>query len=287
MTRLAVTDLETRDKLLHVRIRRHHARFSDGSWMRRRQTFLLIDRCERRHASSPLPRAIRGRPGGAGWWPAAAPFACGASPEPCEFVLGGARHRIAIGFSSLEHMPREGHELAGGRDDRDVPIFAALEFADEGPQGAGVPVQMLGGLDEQPAHMTGALFGDVAGVTVLSRSTDRGHEAQVRRHPGWRGKPADLTDGGEQGRGHGDIDTRQREQEADAGVGSRRFNQPLLQRGEFLGDGRKEAAIGIDGGAARLRGVPPSPTRPGLHAKRDRRQDRAATDDAAHYGGDS
>ena len=58
VTRLAVTDLETRDKLLHVRIRRHHARFSDGSWMRRRQTFLLIDRCERRHASSPLPRAI-------------------------------------------------------------------------------------------------------------------------------------------------------------------------------------------------------------------------------------
>ena len=34
VTQLAVTDLETRDKLLHVRIRRQHARFSDGSWTR-------------------------------------------------------------------------------------------------------------------------------------------------------------------------------------------------------------------------------------------------------------
>jgi len=60
---LAVTDLETCDKLVHGGIGRQDARLGGRHGARRGQAFLLIDRRERRDASSPLTalRFQRGR----------------------------------------------------------------------------------------------------------------------------------------------------------------------------------------------------------------------------------
>ena len=132
--------LETGDELMHGGGRGQHAHLSGGNRTWRGQPFLLIDRRECRDASGPLTGAIRRSPGSARGWPAAATFTGGPPPEPGEFLLCDTRDRIAIGFAGPEHMPGESHELAGSGDDGDVPIFAALEFADEGAKRARVTV---------------------------------------------------------------------------------------------------------------------------------------------------
>lgn len=141
--RLTVRGLETRDELVHGRVDGHHPCLRGRNRTGRGQPFLPIDRGERGDASAALTGAIRRSTGGAGWWSALAALTSGASPEPREFVLGAARHHIAIGFTSLEHMPGEGDQLAGRRHNRDVPVFAVLKLAYKGAKRAGVAAQML------------------------------------------------------------------------------------------------------------------------------------------------
>ena len=137
VTRLAVTDLETRDKLLHVRIRRQHARLSDGSWTRRGQPFLPIDRRERRESSRSLSGPIGQGARSPGGRASAASLASGPPPESGEFLLGRTGERIAIRLTGGQDVPGEDHQLAGRGDDRNAAIFPALEFAHKGPKGAG------------------------------------------------------------------------------------------------------------------------------------------------------
>lgn len=191
VTRLAVTNLETGDELLHGRVSCQDSRFSGRHRPRSRQPFLLIDSGEGRNASASLAGARGRRAGAARRGAGATAFPGGAPPEPGEFLLGRTRERIAIGLTGVEDVPGEGDELAGGGHDGDVAIFAALEFADEGAEGARMTIHVLGRLHQQPADMARALFRDVAGVTVLGRLTDRGNQTQIGGQPRGGGKPAD------------------------------------------------------------------------------------------------
>lgn len=175
--------VETRDELVDGWVEGHHSRLSGRRRTRRGQAFLLIDRREHRDAASPLPRAIRRGAGTACGRAGAAAFAGGPPTEAREFFLGDTRHRIAIGFAGAEHVPGEGDKLTGGGDDGDAAILPVLEFAHEGPERAGVAIQMLSRLDQEPPHMARPLFGNVPGITVLRRLTHRRHETEIGGQP--------------------------------------------------------------------------------------------------------
>lgn len=236
VTRLAVRALETHDELMHSRVAGHHPCLCGGTWTWRGQPFPQIDRCERQDSPRSLPGAIGQRARETGGWATAAPCTGSAPTEPREFVLRGPRERIAIGFARLEHVPGQRRELAGSGHHGEVAIFAAQEFAHEGAKWAGVPIQMLGGLDQEPADMAGPLFRDPARITAVGRLMDRGYQSQIGGQPSGGRKPTQLADGGEERCGHRDIDAGEREQESDAGIGRRVCHLGLIQGGEFLLD---------------------------------------------------
>ena len=209
--RVTMRHAKTRDELVDGWVEGQHPRLSGRFRTRRGQAFLLIDRRERRDAASPLPRAIRRGAGTACGRAGAAAFASGPSSESGEFFLRGSWERVAVGFAGAEDVPGQDHEFARGRDDGDAAILPALEFPHEGPEWAGVAIQMLRRLDQQPPHMARPLFGNVPGITVLRRLTHRRHEFQIGRQASGSRKPSRIPDGRQQRRGHGDIDARQRE----------------------------------------------------------------------------
>ena len=89
--------------------------------------------------------------------PSVALLAGGADTKPAHFCLRRFVVGVAVGLVAFEHMPGDGHQFAPGGDDGDIPILAFGDAAEEDTDGAGVSVDVLGGLVEHPAGVSVAM----------------------------------------------------------------------------------------------------------------------------------
>ncbi len=130
-----------------------------GERPRGRQALRLIDLREGLDGPGAAGGPV-GRPWGQRRRPRLAPRAAGAGAQPAELLLRGPRERVAVGLAVGQEVPGEDHQLAGGGDHGHVPIFLPRQAAEAGPEGAGVLVEVLGGLHQQPAGVPPAGLGD-------------------------------------------------------------------------------------------------------------------------------
>lgn len=88
--------------------------------------------------------------------------------EPGELILRGSRLSVAVGLVVAKHVPSDDDELSRCSDDRHVAVLFLGELAEEHADRPRVSVEMMGGLDHDPAHVASSLLRDGAVIAAVS-----------------------------------------------------------------------------------------------------------------------
>ena len=144
-------------------------------------------------------------------------------------AFGGA---VAVRGAFGEEMPDDDEETVGDDDNGIVGVFAAREFLEaalpEGMAADGAP----GDLDQSPAEVFAAFFGDGFGAFRDAALVDARGEAGVTDEVLRGGETSDVADGGEDG--HGGDDAEAGELHEQEGLGGPGFL--LGKGGEAVGE---------------------------------------------------
>ena len=138
----------------------------------------------------------------------------GLDSQARELVRHSSRLSVAVGLLVAKHMPGHSGELSCAGHDRYIPVLPLGEPAEERAERTRVPVEMLSGLNQQPASVGVALFGDPTVVAVLTGLPSRRRQAERRGGAVGVGKAMGITPCGKHAEGDDDIGAGQRHQQA-------------------------------------------------------------------------
>ncbi len=82
--------------------------------------------------------------------------------ELAQLLVGQGRTRERVVLAAFDHRPAQARQLAGGRDDRDLRPAPRADAHEERAQRSGDLGGAERGLDQHPAGVSAALFGDLA-----------------------------------------------------------------------------------------------------------------------------
>gem|GEM_PF-6002369 len=88
--------------------------------------------------------------------------------------------RVAIRFVRAKHVPGDHRHLAGRCDDRHVVVLASFQAIEKMTQRTTLPGHVLRGLNQHPAGVGVATFGDWTVVSRVGGLARRGDQAQIR-----------------------------------------------------------------------------------------------------------